>query len=61
MRANITINVMGTEEDVQKLFDALCKPNKYGGTGIRLDRDSIHPVEGSAFPLREAKGKTGKL
>jgi hypothetical protein len=52
---------MGTNEDVQKLFDALCEPNKYGGTGIRLDRESIHPVKGTAFPLWEAKGGTNNM
>jgi hypothetical protein len=58
MSAKVIINVMGTKEDVQKLFDTLCKPNEYGGTGIRLDRDSIRPVEGTAFPLWEAEGET---
>jgi hypothetical protein len=58
MSANIIINVMGTKEDVQKLFDTLCEPNKYNGTGINLDRESIYPVKGTAFPLWEAKGET---
>jgi hypothetical protein len=52
---------MGTKEDVQKLFDALCEPNKYNGTGINLDRNSIQPIEGTAFPLWEAKGETDKV
>jgi hypothetical protein len=58
MSANVTINVMGTKEDIQKLWNTLCKPNGYGGrTGIKLDRDSIRSVEGTAFPVWEAKGE----
>ncbi|MDR0314100.1 MAG: DUF4116 domain-containing protein, partial [Treponema sp.] len=61
MSANVIINVMGTKEDVHKLFDALCKPNKYNGTGIRLDSDSIRKIEGTEFPLWEAKGETDNM
>jgi hypothetical protein len=61
MGINVTINVMGTKGDVQKLWDTLCEPNEYGGTGIRLDRNSIRTVEGTAFPLWEAKGETDKM
>jgi hypothetical protein len=62
MSVNLTINAMGTKEDVQKLFDALCKPNEYdGGTGIKLDRNSIRPIEGTEFPLWEAKGEMDNM
>jgi hypothetical protein len=52
---------MGTKDDVQKLWDTLSQPNKYAGTGIKLDRDSIRPVEGTEFPLWEAKAETDKM
>jgi hypothetical protein len=52
---------MGTKEDVSKLFDALCEPNKYGITSIKLDRNSIYLVKGTVFPLWEAKGETDKM
>jgi hypothetical protein len=62
MSVNITINVMGTKDDVQKLWDALSQPNEYGGgTGIKLDHDSIHPIEGTEFPLWEAKGEMDNM
>jgi hypothetical protein len=61
MRANVTINVMGTKEDVEKLWDVLCEPNEYGGAGIKLDRNSIRLVEGTTFPLWEAKGEAEKM
>jgi hypothetical protein len=61
MSVNVTINVMGTKEDIQKLFEALSQPNEYGGAGIKLDRNSIRPVEGTSFPLWEAKGETDKM
>ncbi|MDR0312095.1 MAG: hypothetical protein LBI14_00710 [Treponema sp.] len=61
MTTNVIINAMGTKEDIQKLFDTLCEPNKYNETGIRLDCNSIHPVESTTFPLWEAKGETDKM
>jgi hypothetical protein len=61
MGVNITINAMGTKEDVQKLWDALCEPNEYGGTSIRLDSNNIHPIKGTEFPVWQAKGETDKM
>ncbi|MDR0312096.1 MAG: hypothetical protein LBI14_00715 [Treponema sp.] len=58
MSGNVTIFASGIKEDIQKLWDVLSEPNKYGGIGIKLDRNSVHPLEGPEGPIWEAIGET---